>query len=253
MRPSWNKGLISGHAGFNSATGTQIPGALGSFMAFGTGFTGGVFGAAGDVNGDGKADIICGAGAGGGPNVRVFSGATGALLSSFYAFDSRFAGGVTVAAGDTSGDEKAEIIVGAGAGGGPNVRVFDGSNNALLKSFYAFDPAFTGGVFVACGDTEGNGFAEVIVGAGAGGSPTVSVFRIDDFGQIATYQPYGAGFKGGVRVGVAPSTISGKVNIVTGPGSGGGPQIQVYDLYTSTALDNFFAFDPDFLGGVFVG
>ena len=237
---------------FNSATGTQVPGALGSFMAFGTGFTGGVFGAAGDVNGDGKADIICGAGAGGGPNVRVFSGATGALLSSFYAFDSRFAGGVTVAAGDTSGDEKAEIIVGAGAGGGPNVRVFDGSNNALLKSFYAFDPAFTGGVFVACGDTEGDGFAEVIVGAGAGGAPEVSVFRIDDFGQLATYQPYGAGFMGGVRVGVAPSTISGKFNIVTGPGSGGGPQVQVYDLSKHTALDNFFAFDPDFLGGIFV-
>ena len=92
MRPSWNKGLISGHAGFNSATGTQIPGALGSFMAFGTGFTGGVFGAAGD----GKADIICGAGAGGGPNVRVFSGSNNALQKSFFAFDPDFLGGVFV-------------------------------------------------------------------------------------------------------------------------------------------------------------
>ncbi len=96
MRPSWNKGLISGHAGFNSATGTQIPGALGSFMAFGTGFTGRVFGAAGDVNGDGKADIICGAGAGGGPNVRVFSGSNNALQKGFFAFDPDFLGGVFV-------------------------------------------------------------------------------------------------------------------------------------------------------------
>ncbi len=238
---------------FNAATGTPVPGSLGSFMAFGTGFTGGVFVTAGDVNGDGTADIICGAGAGGGPNVRVYSGATGAQLSSFYAFDSRFAGGVTVAAGDVTGDSKAEIICGAGAGGGPNVRIFDGSNLSLLKSFYAFDPTFTGGVYVACGDTDGNGFAEVIVGAGAGGSPTVSVFRINDFDQIATYQPYGAGFKGGVRVGVAQSHISGKVNIVTGPGTGGGPQVQVYDTFTSSALDNFFAFAPDFLGGIFVG
>ena len=37
--------------------------------------------AAGDVNGDGHADIITGPGAGGGPIVRVFDGVTGAMLN----------------------------------------------------------------------------------------------------------------------------------------------------------------------------
>ncbi len=60
--------------------------------------------AAGDVNGDGRADIVTGAGPGGGPHVRVFSGVDLAVLASFFAYDPGFHGGVSVAAGDINGD-----------------------------------------------------------------------------------------------------------------------------------------------------
>ena len=91
-------------------------------------FTGGVFVAAGDVNGDGCADIVTGAGAGGGPHVRVFDGRTGTETHGFFAFAPAFTGGVRVAAGDVNGDGHAEIIIGAGPGGaarGPRVRPVD--------------------------------------------------------------------------------------------------------------------------------
>ncbi len=57
--------------------------------------------AAGDLNGDGKADIVTGTGPGGGPHVRVFDGATGAPIAgpigSFFAYSPASTGGVFVA------------------------------------------------------------------------------------------------------------------------------------------------------------
>ena len=98
---------------------------LASFFAYDPAFSGGVCVAVGDVNGDGKPDIITGAGAGGGPHVEVFD-LTGHLENEFFAYDPRFTGGVNVAVGDLTGDGQGDIITGAGAGGGPHVKVFDG-------------------------------------------------------------------------------------------------------------------------------
>jgi hypothetical protein len=155
---------------------------LASFFAYVPDFTGGVRVAVGDVNRDGRLDIVTGPGPGGGPHVRVFSGAALPALveqAGFFAFTPAFTGGVYVAAGDVDGDGTAELVVGADAGGGPHVRVFSGAGLPALfevASFFAYDPAFTGGVRVAVGDTNGTGRLDIVTGAGPGGGPHVRVF-----------------------------------------------------------------------------
>src|SRR5829696_4495967 len=98
---------------FDPSTQSQVR----AFLAYDAGFKGGVHVALGDVNGDGVPEILTGTGAGGGPHVKLFDGRTGGLLTEFFAYDPSFAGGVSVALGDVTGDGKADIVTGAGSGG----------------------------------------------------------------------------------------------------------------------------------------
>src|SRR5204863_51914 len=85
----------------------------------------------------------------------------------FFAFVPTFTGGVNVAAGDLTGDGKVEIIAAAETNSGPLVRVFSQSG-AMLQSFFAYSPSFTGGVNVAARDIDGDGRADTRTVAGAG-------------------------------------------------------------------------------------
>ncbi|PYR55171.1 MAG: hypothetical protein DMF85_20295, partial [Acidobacteria bacterium] len=186
------------------------------------------------------------------PIVRVFDGMTGALLRSFNPYVLTFTGGVRVAAGDVNGDGLADIITAAGPGATPHVEVFDGSTNALLASFFAYTPGFGGGVYVAAGDVNGDGFADVITGAGPGGGPHVQVFDLHNGTTLASFYAYAAGFTGGVRVAAGDINGDGHADVLTAPGAGGGPHVRVWSGATGGELLGWFAYDPAFGGGVFV-
>jgi hypothetical protein len=151
------------------------------FMPFGAAYKGGVTMAVGDVNGDGTRDLITGQSRDG-SLVRVFSGADLSVrLSSFRAGPVR-AGGIFVAAGVTDFDNRADIIVGSGAGGTAQVRIYAGSGitatSATLSMVWtAYDTYFTGGVRVAAINIHTAGtLTEVLVATGQQGGCLVRVF-----------------------------------------------------------------------------
>jgi hypothetical protein len=223
------------------------------FFPFNTNFTGGVRVAVGDVNGDGVPDIICAAGPGGGPQVNVYNGVDGTLMYSFFAFNPSFMGGVYVAAGDLSGTGHADIIAGAGSGGGPQVNVFNGPDGSLLSSFFAYNPAFAGGVRVAAGDTTGDGKDNIITGAGPGGGPNVTIFSGTDDSVLSSFFAYNPSFTAGIYVAAGDVNGDGKDEIITGAGAGGGPNVMVFGNFTAadaTPLLSFFAYSPGFTNGV---
>jgi hypothetical protein len=217
--------------------------ALADLLAYDAGFRGGVRVATADVNGDGVPDIITAPGAGGGPHVKVFDGATLKLLGQFMAYDPGFRGGVFVAAGDVNGDGTADIVTGADAGGGPHVKVFDGKSFAVVRSFLAYAPNFTGGVRVAAGDVNGDGLADVVTGAGTGGGPHVEVFDGSTGALLQSFFAYATTFTGGVYVAAGDTNADGKADVVTGAGMGGMPQVDFFDG-SGTKLQSFMGFWP---------
>jgi hypothetical protein len=151
----------------------------------------------GDINGDGRADLLVAAGFGGGPRVAGFDGKSllanlnagqrlTRLFGDFFVFEQALRNGAFVALGDITGDGKADLIAGGGPGGGPRVTVFDGqsllSNQYVQKAnFFAGNANNRGGVRVAARDLGQDGLAEIIIGDGPEGEGALRVYLGSDF------------------------------------------------------------------------
>jgi hypothetical protein len=221
-----------------------------AFVPFDPAFRGGVRTAVGDVTGDNVPDVVAAAGPGGGPHVKVFDGKTGAVVRSFFAYDPAFAGGVEVAVGDVNRDGVGDVVTVAGAGGGPHVKVFDGRTGKEVASFLAFERDFRGGVYVATGDLNRDGYADVITGAGAGAGPRVQAFDLRTGGTISNFFAFDPSFTGGARVAAGDLNADGRDDLVVGAGPGGGPHVRAFDAGTGEVLSDRFVDDPAFAGGV---
>lgn len=201
--------------------------------------------------------IVTGAGAGG-PHVRVF-GPDGVATAGWFAYEQTFGGGVRVAAGslgDTDGQD--EIATAPGPGRAPQVKVFE-ANGTPGPNFNAYPADFRGGVFIAVGDLNGDGFDEIITGAGRGGGPHVRVFNANGTPTGIEFMAYDQAFTGGVTVAAGDVDGDGRDEIITAAGPGGGPHVKVWDLDVTkqpnllTQSGGFMAYDPKFTGGVAVG
>ncbi|MBI2415767.1 MAG: L,D-transpeptidase family protein [Candidatus Kerfeldbacteria bacterium] len=271
-----------------------------SFTALDGKFQGGTDVAVADITGDGQAEIIVAASRGGGPLVQVYQ-ADGQLLNQFFAYDQNLRAGVKVAAGDLNKDGKAEIITGVEAGGGPQIRIFNGAGQPQFTGgFFAFDSSFRGGVDVTVGDFNGDGTVEIAAAAGPGGSPHVRLFNKKGNFIGTEFRPFAADNHGGVSLATAnvdggaddelvmsihsagegwvkvyknngqiigewknfPGLYSGVVvaagdvdadgfdEIAVSPRQSAGPQVLFFEGHGQLMNTGFFAYPSDFRGGV---
>ncbi|QEL16368.1 beta strand repeat-containing protein [Limnoglobus roseus] len=216
-------------------------------------FTGGGFVSAADLDGDGRAEIVVTPDQGGGPRVTIFgrptTGTTATVKANFLGIDDpTFRGGARSAIGDINADGTPDLAVAAGFLGGPRVSLLDGKTlfgtpTTLVGDFFAFPGSdavtLRNGAYVAVGDVDGDGFADLIFGGGPGGGPRVYTLsgKLVSAGNLdAAYANPVTNFfvagntsaRGGVRVGVVDADGDGRADIAAGSGSGLPGSVRVY-------------------------
>lgn len=198
-----------------------------------------------DLDHDGDADTV----AADANQVFIYD-ADGSLHASFYPYTSAYKEGVNISVGDLEGDGSVEIVTGTENGGGAHIRVFNSDGILINPGFFGYDKAFRGGVNVSIGDLNGDGFKEIIAGAGVGGGPHVRVFNKHGAVINPGFFAYDEMFRGGVNVSCGDTDGDGVDEIVTGPGDGGAPEVRVYDLNGIQKTTPFYALDAKARDGV---
>jgi hypothetical protein len=218
--------------------------------------------AAGDFYGNGETDYAITTGSVG-PQavVEIVSGIDGSLLVNQTAVFPGFDGGLFLAAGAIDGNGKDQLAVAAGPGAGPAVQTFEVVGNTLVleSSFFAFgNPAYGGGVRLAIGDINHDGFADLVTVTGGGTTASVAIYsgaqlRFGSAALLTTpFSPF-PGYLGGLNGAVGNLDGSGFDDIAIIPDNGGSSHLEVFSgTLLSTGANptslplvaNFFVFSP---------
>ena len=204
---------------------------------------------AGDVNGDGREELVLSASSGREPQIKIIN-FEGKLLKQFLAFDSKFRGGVNTTLADLDNDGNAEIVAVPASNGQGQVRIFEASGR-LEKEFFIAAKNWRGGLSVATGDLDGRGNQQIVVGYAAGQEPQVRIFN--NTGKLlGVFYAYEKNFRGGVNVAV--TNLDGRKDfsrseIIVSPGPGREPQVKIFDNHAKLKKQ-FLAYTKNWKGGV---
>jgi hypothetical protein len=137
----------------------------------------------------------------------------------------------------------------------------DGTNHVLWIDAFGqtmfrvptYSAAYKGPINLSTGDINGDGVSDLVVAPGAGGGPHVKYFNGKTGALMGQFLAYEEEYRGGVNIAVGDVNGDKKADIITGTGEGGAPRVMVWDHYTNGGfIQNFFAYEEDFRGGVSV-
>jgi subtilisin family serine protease len=152
-----------------------------------------------------------------------------------------------VAAGDLFSNGTQELVVGAGFGSLPQIRIFN-YNGKLIKQFLAFDKKYRGGVNLTISDLDGDGQAEIIAVQAAAGNSQVRIFKAD--GTLKKqFLVDTKTWRGGLNVAVGDIDGKGDQKIIIGYGPGSAGQVKIFTS-TGRLLSSFYPYGRSFQSGV---
>jgi hypothetical protein len=176
------------------------------------GFTGNLNFVVGQMDRDTPHEIAVVQASGAVPQVKVFD-IDAKERFAWYPYSRSFKGGASIALGDWDGDGLREIVVAAGFGGGPHIRSYKTDGKDWRGSFFAYPAAQRAGAFIALGDIEADGKAELLVGSGPGLPPSVRLFDAKQQ-RVSEVVIGNAPVKDGVQIRAADLDGDGKAELL---------------------------------------
>lgn len=157
--------------------------------------------------------MVVGPDQGGGPQVLVFN-KDYKLETNFFAYDKSLRGGVRLSVVDLDSDGECEIITAPGKGSEPLVKVFSLSGKFKF-SFLAYDKSFKGGLSIAAGDMNNDGFAEIVTIPQSGGGPHVKIFNFKGR-EVGSFFAFDKNYRDIFNISLGNVLNSDKLEIIVG-------------------------------------
>lgn len=252
----------------NPSTGAMVAQAF----AFEPDLRTGVRTAVGDLDADGKNEVVAVSSYGRTAEVvvlqqNVASDGTITLVKdaryTLQPFGRSYDRGLGLVVGDFTADGRDDIAVSQAYGGG--IQIYESTPTApsgpltAYRSFVAF-PGSTSGVAIAAADfgtvsggrvvdaVRRDGKAELVVASGVGMAPVVRVYDVSTAvpAVVDTIRPFSNGFVGGMSVTTGRVNVDSTPDIIMSQGRGGSSLVEVYDgrlgQGTNARLARFAAF-----------
>ncbi len=130
---------------------------------------------------------------------------------------------------------------------GSEIKLFNSSGKEELK--FSLKGRFALAANIALGDVNGDGEDEIIAAPAVSAPPEVKV--LNQKGElINSFFAYGAKFRGTVNLAAADLDNDGRAEIITAVGSGGGPQIRIFNADGQLLNPGFFAEASNYRNGI---
>jgi len=179
--------------------------------------------------------------------VRIFNNNGENIRAGFFAYNSKFRGGLKIAKLDIDAGGRPETIIADNS----RIRIF--SSYGFEKTEFApYGDKYNSGLAIDFADLNHDGQLEIITGSANGGSNEIRIF--DNNGELLnSWFAYKKDWKNlGVHVAAGDINGDGEIEIIAGAGIGGGPHVKIFDKGGKILISEFFADDKNLRGGIYL-
>ncbi len=167
----------------------------------------------GDVNGDGKADVVSVESEGNGKYRYMLGISTGTSFSWGFTSLTQMSGPWSVSVGDVTGDKKADVVAVEDAGGG-SFRYMIGTSTGTNFTWGYLLTGMSAPYWMALGDVNKDGKADIVANESEGGANYRYMFGLSTGGTIWPWGSALTGLRMQEAVGVGDFTGDGNADVI---------------------------------------